>query len=162
MAMNEFEKYIMNSIVPCYPDAKDNYGLRVLLKMDMGAGRDNIVLLARLRNCGFYILPSVPNATYAMQEINMCLSAFKTVFFLNIDLVCEAHFSRGLSVPSGDFLFGLLCFGGTIFEDSDNERWVCCNDIGEAGTLSHIFSDFRKVGFCPFTRECLKNSSVRQ
>jgi hypothetical protein len=35
----EFEKYLLNSIVPLYPDAKNMPGHCVLLKVDSGPGR---------------------------------------------------------------------------------------------------------------------------
>jgi hypothetical protein len=57
----------------------------------------------------------------------------------------EAYFSCGLSVPSGDVLFGLLCFDGNILKDSDNEQWIFCNAVGEAGVPEFIFSTFRKL-----------------
>jgi hypothetical protein len=48
MDEDEFEKYLLNSIVPLYPDAKNMPGYRVLLKVDSGPGRMNIRLLTKL------------------------------------------------------------------------------------------------------------------
>ena len=48
MDEDEFEKYLLNSIVPLYPDAKNMPGNRVLLKVDSGPGRMNIRLLTKL------------------------------------------------------------------------------------------------------------------
>jgi hypothetical protein len=42
-------KYIMNSILPLYPDIQDYPGKRVLLKLDSGPGRLNVKMLANLR-----------------------------------------------------------------------------------------------------------------
>jgi hypothetical protein len=38
----EFEKYLMNSIVPLYPNAKDGPGKHVILKVDSDPGRANL------------------------------------------------------------------------------------------------------------------------
>ena len=48
MDEDEFEKYLLNSIVPLYPNAKNMPGYRVLLKVDSGPGRMNIRLLTKL------------------------------------------------------------------------------------------------------------------
>jgi hypothetical protein len=47
-----------------------------------------------------------------------------------------------------------------MFEDSDSERWICHNAVGEADATKLIFNAIHKVGFCPFTHECLKNPSI--
>ena len=44
----EFEKYLLNSIVPLYPDAMNMPGHRVILKVDSGPGWMNIRLLIKL------------------------------------------------------------------------------------------------------------------
>ncbi len=41
----EFSKYLLNSIVPLFPHAKDKAGHQVLLKVDSGPGRMNLSLL---------------------------------------------------------------------------------------------------------------------
>ena len=38
MDNEEFEKYLVNSIFPLYPDARDRKGFCVLLKVDSGPG----------------------------------------------------------------------------------------------------------------------------
>ena len=45
----EFEQYVMNSILPLYPNTRDRPGHRLLLKCDSGPGRLQIGLLAKLR-----------------------------------------------------------------------------------------------------------------
>ena len=65
---DEFEKYIVNSIVPLYPNARDRKGIRVVLKADSGPGRTNPKLLASLRHMGFILYPGVPNTTAVSQE----------------------------------------------------------------------------------------------
>ena len=47
---DEFEKFMLNSIVPLYPNAKNKPGQRVIIKvLDSGPGRTNLKLLAKLR-----------------------------------------------------------------------------------------------------------------
>ena len=41
---HEFEIYLLNAIFPLFPDAKDQKGKRVLLKVDIGPGRLNVQL----------------------------------------------------------------------------------------------------------------------
>ena len=63
----EFDKCVMNSIVPLYPDSDDVPGKRIMIKVDSGPGRLNVRLVARLRLLGFYLYPGVPNTTAVSQ-----------------------------------------------------------------------------------------------
>ena len=53
MTEEELEKYLFNSILPLYPDTKDEPGYYVILKVDSGLGRNFLQLLAKLRVQGF-------------------------------------------------------------------------------------------------------------
>ena len=44
---HEFELYLLNAIFPLFPDAKDQKGKRVLLKVDSGPGRLNVQILCK-------------------------------------------------------------------------------------------------------------------
>ena len=94
----EFEKYIMNSIVPLYPHARNQRGKRVMLKVDSGPGRMSLNLLARLRHMGFILYPCVPNTTHVMQETDQLYCPFKTQFLENLDLICEARLQKNVSL----------------------------------------------------------------
>ena len=59
----EFELYIINSILPLYPNTLDRPGKRLVLKCDSGPGRLQIDLLAKLRHLDMYLYPCVPNTT---------------------------------------------------------------------------------------------------
>ena len=50
----EFEKYLMNRIVPLYPDTKDLPLKRVAIIVDSGPGRLNFEMLAKLCVRGFF------------------------------------------------------------------------------------------------------------
>jgi hypothetical protein len=73
-----FEKYIMNSIVPLYPHARNLRDKRVMLKVDSGPGRMNLYHLARLRHLGFLLYPCVPNTTHVTQETHQLHSSWRT------------------------------------------------------------------------------------
>lgn len=56
----EFEEYLMNSIVPFWPNVKPVKGYWVIIKADSGPGRLNASLLARLRQLSFILYPVRP------------------------------------------------------------------------------------------------------
>ena len=57
MYKNNFEMYLIGSIIPFYPDSKEMKGKRFLFKIYSGPGRLNTKTVERLRNLGFiYIL----------------------------------------------------------------------------------------------------------
>ena len=64
----EFKNYVINSIMLLYPDARDEPGKLVMLKVDSGPGRLNSELRVLLRFHGFCLYPGVPNATAVSQE----------------------------------------------------------------------------------------------
>jgi hypothetical protein len=64
----EFKKYLINSMMPLYPKAKDRPGKRVILKVDSGLGRAYLTLLAKLRLLGFVLYRCIPNITHVTQE----------------------------------------------------------------------------------------------
>jgi hypothetical protein len=53
----EFKKYLMNLVVPLYPNTKDRPGKHVILKVDSGPGRTNLSLLTKLKLLGFVLYP---------------------------------------------------------------------------------------------------------
>jgi hypothetical protein len=68
MDNKEFAKYMRGSIAPLFPDAVDEPGCRVLLKVDSGPGRMNLKLLATLKLIGIILYPCVP--TSAIREVD--------------------------------------------------------------------------------------------
>ena len=63
----EFLKYFQTSDMPLYPDAQDTSVKRVLIMVDIGPGRLDLDMLAKLRACGFYLMSGVPNTTHVTQ-----------------------------------------------------------------------------------------------
>jgi hypothetical protein len=162
MNTNEFELYVKNSLVTLYPDAADLPGRRVLLKADSGPGRKNTELMPYLRVRGFYFIPGLPNSTHVTQEMELLIGEMKSSFYENLEKLTRGRLMRGLSVPSGAEIVGLLLFGGIFFHDEhciDVEHFI--NAFQVAGCKEKMRSYFEKIGFVPFSRNYLKNKRVR-
>jgi hypothetical protein len=144
-----------------YPDACDEPGKRVLLKMDYGPGRDNLEFIIKLRIRGFYLYPSVPNDTHVMQEMDAWLGNLKTVFYQNLRLVTEAYVTNGKAMPNSEDTMGLLFFGGCIFDDDQDPNNVCENALHMSASKEKTIAVFAKIGVVPFTRECINDKRVR-
>ena len=109
----EFYKYIANSILPLYVNARDMPGYRVMIKADSGPGRTCPKLLTLLRHMGFILFPGVPNTTAVMQETDRNYGPFKTRFRINLVIIVDARIAAGVSTSLQPFLVGLCVFGGT-------------------------------------------------
>ena len=90
MDQEEFKKYVMNSIVPLFPDSDDVPGKRVMIKVDSGPGRLNFALMAWLKTLGFYMYPGVPNTTAVSQETDRNYGPFKTAYHQNLRQMVQA------------------------------------------------------------------------
>ncbi len=108
----EFEKYMLNSIVPLFLNARDKAGHRVLLKVDSGPGQLSLKLLAKLRMLGFVLYPCVPNTTHVTQETDQNYGPFKTQFLSNFDLIIDARLLKKKSLSLQPKFVGLPLFGG--------------------------------------------------
>ncbi len=102
----EFEKYIMTSILPLYPHARNRAGKRVMLKVDSGPGRMNVDLLEKLRHLGFVMYPCVPNTTHVMQETDQQYGPFKTQFVTNLNIIVDVRLDENISVSLQPRLVG--------------------------------------------------------
>jgi len=120
MDSEEFEKYVMNSIVPLYPHARNQRGKRVMLKVDSGPGRMNLNLLARLTHLEFILYPCVPNTTHVTQETDQLYGPFKTQFLENLDLICNVRLQKNVSLSLQPKFMGLPLFGGIDTKTSCN------------------------------------------
>ena len=103
----EFHKYIVNSVIPLYPNAKDLNGRRVMIKSDSGPGRTCKVLLAQLRYMGFILFPGVPNTTAVTQETDKNYGPFKTQFRTNLAHIVEARIEKYNLAPLQPSIAGL-------------------------------------------------------
>ena len=160
MDEEEFEKYIMNSIVPLYPNARNRPGHRVMLKVDSGPGRMNLNLLARLRRLGFILYPCVPNTTHVTQETDQLYGAFKMQFLKNLDLMVDARLEANVSLSLQPKMVGLPTFGGI---DRDTGYNVEVSAFEQGFSREKCLWSWRKVGAATdqgVTRACLLNKQV--
>ena len=106
----EFAKYLKASIVPLYPDARDEAGFRVAILVDSGPGRLNTEMLAEMKLLGFYLLPGVPNTTHITQPTDQNYGRFKDIYRTNLTKLTEHRERRKATIKQGDV--PLLVFGG--------------------------------------------------
>ena len=152
----EFESYIINSILPLYPNTLDRPGKRLILKCDSGPGRLQIDLLAKLRHLGVYLYPCVPNTTAVTQETDRTYGKFKTQFRKNLELLVDECVEKEMSVKVPQFKLCMLVFGG---EDPDTKLVLpSAFDIGFG--RKECLSAWAKVGAAPLTRKCLNDPKV--
>jgi hypothetical protein len=98
MDEKEFEEYVMTAIVPLFPNACNQKGKYVVLKVDSGPGRSNINLLVRLKMLGFVLYPGVPNTTHVTQETDRNYGPFKTQFVSNLDTMVSERIAARKSL----------------------------------------------------------------
>ena len=157
MDNDEFEKYLMNSIVPLYPHARNRPGHRVMLKVDSGPGGMNLNLLPKLRRLGFILYPFFPNTTHVTQETDQLYRAFKTQFLKNLDLMVDARLSADVTLSLQPKLVGLPMFGGI---DHDTGFDVEVSAFEKGFTREKCVRSWTKVGAATeegVTRACLSN-----
>jgi hypothetical protein len=109
---DEFKHYVLNSILPLYPNTRDKPGHRLLLKCDSGPGRLQIELLAQLRYLGVYLYPCVPNTTAVTQETDRTYGKFKSQYRANLELLVDELVKQDKTVSVPQHKHGLLVFGG--------------------------------------------------
>jgi hypothetical protein len=112
MDNKEFTKYMQGSIVPLFPDAVDEPGHCVLLKVDSGPGRMNLKLFSTLKLIGIILYPCVPNTMHVTQETDQSYGPFKMQFLKNFDRIVEARLNHQQSLSLAPKLVGLPLFGG--------------------------------------------------
>jgi hypothetical protein len=154
MNETELEKFILKAIVPLYPDAGDEPGKRVLLKVDSGPGRTNVEMLTKLRLRGFYLSPGVPNTTHVTQETDQSYGPFKSGFRSNLRMLSDNRLGKGETLKISDL--PLLVFGGPVDDELTLipvfDRTFCKKNNKSA---------WEAVGACPLTRNCLNSEKVR-
>ncbi len=118
MDNHEFESYILNLILPLYPNILDRPGKRLILKYNSGPGRLQIVLLAKQRHIGIYLYPCIPNTTMVTQETDQTYGKFKSQFRKNLELLVDECDNEEMSVKVPQYKLCLLVFDG---EDPDTK-----------------------------------------
>jgi hypothetical protein len=174
--------YIEKVIVPLYPNmhktavfdpvtGKLNQG-PVILKVDAGPGRivsSEAILLKREQffERGLIILLGLPNATSVQQEMDALYGPFKSSTYARGEKVVQQKLrARGLARRNGDKVppavlnldFNDLAtvVNGTPDDEPRNKPF------DSIFTEEKILRSWAKVGFVPFTRNCLKDKKVRK
>ncbi len=113
MDNEQFKEYFKTNIAPLYPDAEDEHGKRIMVKVDSGPGRLEIDFLAEAQTLGFIIYPSVPNTIAVTQESDQSYGPFKSKFVQNIKALSDAQINGDFPRSLLPWMVGLLVFGGT-------------------------------------------------
>jgi len=110
----EFFKYLETNVLPLYPNAAPEKWKWVILKCDSGPGRENIELLAELRDSGLILFPGVPIATAVHQETDQSYGPFKTAYAQSLQEVIDEHERVHQKKPSciPPWMVGMVVFGG--------------------------------------------------
>ncbi len=156
----EFKKYMLNSIVPLFSNARDKAGHCVLLKVDSGPGQLSLKLLAKLRLLGLILYPCVPNTKHVTQETDQNYGPFKTQFLSNLDLIVDARLLKKKSLSLQPKFVGLPLFGGI---DPETELQVDLGAFQKGFARSKCLVAWKKVSTATpegVTHACLNNAQV--
>jgi hypothetical protein len=153
----EFRLFIINSILPLYPNTRDKPGFGLLLKSDSGPGRLQIKLLAELRYLGVYLYLCVLNTTAVTQETDRTYGRFKSQYRANLDMLIDELVRQDKTVSVPQHKHGLLVFGGV---DSETKLELpLAFDLGFS--CQRCLDSWKKIGAAPLTRQCLNKPQVR-
>ena len=144
----------------------------VILKLDAGPGRivSNAAILKKREEFyerGLVILMGLPNATSVQQEMDQLYGPFKSAIYARGKKVVQTKLkSRGMARRNGehqqaaalslDFIDLVTIVNGSP-DDPIKDRPFDCHF-----SKTKILSSWAKIGFVPFTRNCLKNPKVRK
>jgi hypothetical protein len=160
MSDPEFFEYFRTNIVPLYPDAKDEPGKRVMVKVDSGPGRLCMKLLTFARNLGFLIYPGVPNTTAVSQETDRNYGPFKLHFRTELDALMTARIDQDLSTNMPPWMIGLLVFGKNM--DPTSKYYVQTSPFELGFSKEQNLRSWAAVGAAPPTAACLEDKKVRR
>ncbi len=153
----KFKKYIQNSITHLCPNACNEPGNCILIKVDGGPGRLNMELLAELWLLGFYLYPGVPNTTAVTQEKDRNYGPFKIQFRQNLGDIINVRMDKDKSVLLQAWLVGMVIFGGTNWETGFTlTECAFTQNKSKASCLNA----WAKVGSATPTRSCLLDPKV--
>jgi hypothetical protein len=144
----------------------------VILKVDAGPGRivSLAVTLAKreaLFERGLIILMGLPNATSVQQEMDALYGPFNSATYARGEKVVQKKLrDRGLARRNGNpFQSSVLNLNfsdlATIVNGVPDDD-LCDRPFDCHFTKERILWSWAKVGFVPFTRNCLRNGKVRK
>jgi len=178
--------YIHQVILPLYPNISKTTAFDtrtgkllhgpVILKLDSGPGRivasyDSILKREALAEMGLLIMSGLPNATSVQQEMDALYGAFKSATYDRGEMVLmEKMRKRGVATRNGNVRVAAAAAASILtlgFEDlativnghADDD--ISRRPFDKNFTKEKIVQAWCKVGFVPFTRNCLSNKKVR-
>jgi hypothetical protein len=178
--------YINQVILPLYPNISKTTAFEptsgkllhgpVILKLDSGPGRivasyDSILRREALAEMGLIILAGLPNATSVQQEMDALYGAFKSATYDRGEMVLmEKMRARGAAARNDNARIAAAAAGSILtlgFEDlpvivnghADDD--VSTQPFNKCFTKEKIVQAWQKIGFVPFTRNCLSDKKVR-
>ena len=150
----EFRLYVINLILPLYPNTRDKPGVRLLLKCDSGPGRLQIKLLAELRFLGVYLYPCVPNTTAVTQDTDRTYGKFKCQYRANLEMLVDELVKQDKPLSMPQHKHGLLVFGG--IDPETNLEIPSAFELGFS--REHCLDSWRNTAHPP----CPQDPQVRQ
>ena len=178
--------YINQVVLPLYPNISKTAAFQsttgmllhgpVILKLDSGPGRivasyDSIILREALAEKGLIIMSGLPNATSVQQEMDALYGAFKSATYDRGEMVLmEKMKERGVAARNGNVREAAAAASSILtlgFEDlativnghADDD--ISRRPVDKNFTKEKIIQAWEKVGFVPFTRNCLSSKKVR-
>ena len=178
--------YINQVILPLYPNISKTAAFDqttgkllhgpVILKLDSGPGRivasyDSITRREALAEMGLLIMAGLPNATSVQQEMDALYGAFKSATYDRGETVLmEKMRARGAAARNGNAREAAAAAASILtlgFEDlpvivngrTDDD--ISMRAFDKFFTKEKIEQAWRKIGFVPFTRNCLSDKKVR-
>jgi hypothetical protein len=158
----------------------------VILKVDSGPGRivanlDSISKRAAFRELGLLILMGLPNATSVNQEMDALYGAFKSATYARGEVILTERMRlRGLersaaaaaatinttgtdaaAAPPKLTPFSMGFEDLSTVVDGNITDDVSMKPFTRTFTREKILRSWSKVGFCPFTRNCVQGKKVR-
>ena len=148
----------------------------MILKLDSGPGRivalyDSILQREALAEMGFIMMAGLPNATSVQQEMDALYGAFKSATYDHGEMVLmEKMRARGAAARNDNARIAAAAAGSILalgFEDlavivngrADDD--VSTQPFNKCFKKDKIVQAWQKIGFVPFTRNCLSDKKVR-
>ena len=178
--------YINQVVLPLYPNISKTTAFEpttgkllhgpVILKLDSGPGRivashDSILQREALAEMGLIIMSGLPNATSVQQEMDALYGAFKSATYARGELVLmDKMRKRGLAARNGNARVAAAAAASILtlgFEDlativnGNADDDLSGRPFDKNFTKEKIIQAWCKVGFVPFTRNCLSHKKVR-
>ena len=148
-------------LIPCFPDAKDVPGWRVMIKSDGGPGRNNDDYLVAARADGVYHYPGLPNGTL-FQELDQIFGKLKTEMDANRQMLWLKQYDMFQErARVGPAHIAFILFGGDVpCEDGTVLRLE--NAFVNSMDAAHLASATAKCGYIPANRKALESGKLRQ